>query len=62
MERTGEVRSGARQASFPLWAGVVLVPVIFAWLFLRRGYSTKDRILAFGWMFLNSALWLLAAR
>ena len=33
-----------------LWCGVVFMPYIFAWFTLRKEYSTRTRIMAFGWM------------
>jgi hypothetical protein len=33
-----------------LGLGIFLLPFVFAWFTLTDGYSTKSRILAFGWM------------
>ncbi|WP_445773998.1 hypothetical protein [Shewanella sp.] len=32
------------------WIGVLFVPYIFAWFTLRKGNSTKSKVIAFGWL------------
>jgi hypothetical protein len=32
------------------WFGVLFVPYIFAWFTLRKGNSTKSKVIAFGWL------------
>jgi hypothetical protein len=39
-----------RRVGFLLGFGIFLLPFIFAWFTLRRGYSTLARVLSFGWM------------
>lgn len=39
-----------RHVSTRLAIGILLFPYIFAWFLLRQGYSTRDRIIGFGWM------------
>ncbi|HWT51685.1 MAG TPA: Ltp family lipoprotein [Caulobacter sp.] len=43
--------SGAtRRVGAALGIGIFLLPWIFAWFLLRRGYSTLARLIAFGWL------------
>lgn len=39
-----------RKVSIPLIIGIVLLPYIFAWLLLGKGYSTQSRVIGLGWM------------
>lgn len=39
-----------RKVSFPLIVGIVIMPYIFAWFLLRKGYSTTARALGLGWL------------
>lgn len=39
-----------RALSIPLIVGIALIPYVFAWLLLRKGYSATTRIISFGWM------------
>jgi hypothetical protein len=36
-----------RRLSAPLLAGMLTVPTVFVWLFLRRGYTSSLRRIAF---------------
>ncbi|MGO4999334.1 hypothetical protein [Oceanisphaera sp. W20_SRM_FM3] len=45
-----EPKSGKRKIDHYLGAGIVLLPIIFAWLTLRKGYSNWLRIGAFIWL------------
>lgn len=38
----------------PVWLiiGIILVPLIFAWFTLKKGYSKTAKILSFGWLLL----------
>lgn len=38
----------------PVWLiiGIILVPLIFAWFTLKKGYSKTTKILSFGWLLL----------
>lgn len=38
-----------RRVSIPLFIGIFLVPLIFVWFLLRKGYSVLARVLGFGW-------------
>lgn len=42
-----------RRVSNRLIVGVVLLPIIFVWFLLGKGYSTKARIFGFLWFFLG---------
>jgi len=42
-----------RRLGIPLGMGIVLLPAIFAWFTLRRGYSSSTRIAAFVWLGVN---------
>src|SRR3954447_21686112 len=42
-----EREAPARRLSLPLLAGMLTVPVLFVWLFLRRGYTASLRRAAF---------------
>lgn len=44
------VAPGHRKVSLPLIFGIVLMPYIFAWFLLRKGYSEQSRIIGLGWM------------
>ncbi|MEZ8662356.1 hypothetical protein AB6D63_02860 [Vibrio splendidus] len=39
-----------KKVSVGLGIGIVLVPFVFAWFTLRKGYSSKARFVSFGWM------------
>ncbi|WP_319783566.1 hypothetical protein [Oceanisphaera sp. IT1-181] len=45
-----EVQLGKRKVSHYLGAGIVFLPIVFAWLTLRKGYSNWLRIGAFIWL------------
>ena len=38
--------------------GILLIPVVFSWLVLRRGYSTLARVVTFSWLALTALVWL----
>lgn len=42
-----------KKVSIPLAIGIFLIPLIFAWFTLKKGYSTKARVLSFGWLILG---------
>ena len=46
----------SRKVSILLWLGIFAIPIIFAWFLLGRGYSKRDRTIAFIWMFLYVGL------
>lgn len=41
-----------RPVGFLLGLGIFLFPVIFAWFTLRRGHTTKARVISFVWLFI----------
>lgn len=45
-------KAPAKTLSTDLVVGIVVLPFIFAWFTLRKGYSTNQRFLALGWMVL----------
>ncbi len=42
-----------KKVSIPLAIGIFLIPLIFAWFTLRKGYSTTARMISFGWLILG---------
>lgn len=44
------VGSEKRHFSFLLGVGILFLPYIFAWFTLRKGYSTRARVIAFVWL------------
>jgi len=47
----------SRQVSFLLAAGIFWLPFIFAWFTLRKGYSTKARLISFAWLVVVFGWW-----
>ncbi len=45
--------SGSRSVGLLLWIGILLLPIVFVWFTLRKGHSTKSRIISFGWLILS---------
>ncbi|MDP3870431.1 Ltp family lipoprotein [Phenylobacterium sp.] len=43
-------RGATRKVGAALGIGIFILPWIFAWFLLRRGYSNTARLIAFGWM------------
>lgn len=39
-----------RSVGFLLMLGIIVLPYVFAWVLLNKGYSTKARIIGFAWM------------
>lgn len=39
-----------RKVSLLLGVGIFIIPIVFAWFTLRKGYSTTSRVLSFGWL------------
>jgi hypothetical protein len=54
LDSTGETQQ-RRKLSWPLIAGIILVPLVCAFFTLRKGYSSKVRIAAFVWLLLYLA-------
>jgi hypothetical protein len=45
-------KSASRNVGAALGIGILLLPFLFAWFTLRKGYSKFARVLSLGWMFL----------
>jgi|GEM_PF-5600652 len=39
-----------RKVSILLIIGIILIPFVFSWPLLRKGHSTRSRVLGFGWL------------
>lgn len=39
-----------RFPSLPLFLGNLFIPFVFVWFLLRKGYSTRARVIGFGWL------------
>lgn len=48
-----------RKVSIPLAIGIFIIPLIFAWFTLRKGYSNLARIVSFGWLIAGLVAFLL---
>lgn len=42
-----------KKVSAPLAIGIFLIPLIFAWFTLRKGYTTTSRVISFVWLILG---------
>ncbi len=51
-----------RKVSVLLGIGIFLFPVIFVWFTLRKGYSTKARVIGFSWLILGILAFFYAPR
>jgi hypothetical protein len=45
-----DVPAAKEKVGFLLGIGILLVPFIFVWFLLKRGYSNFARIVGFGWL------------
>jgi len=45
------VPEGKRKVGFLLGAGILFLPMFFAWFTLRKGHTKLSKIVAFGWFF-----------
>ena len=45
-----------RRVSILLGVGIFLMPLIFAWFTLRKGYSTKAKLISFAWLIFTLAI------
>lgn len=45
-----DISQNKRHIGFWLGAGIVLFPIIFSWFTLRKGHSTKAKVIAFSWL------------
>ncbi|MBH9740120.1 hypothetical protein [Vibrio navarrensis] len=43
----------SKAKSIFLWVGILLLPIIFCWVTLKKGFSIKARLISFGWMFIT---------
>jgi len=43
----------SRGVSGPLMLGIIVIPIVFVWFLLRRGYATQTRIAAFVYTAVN---------
>ena len=41
-----------KKVSIPLAIGIFVIPIIFAWFTLKKGYSNTARLVSFGWLLL----------
>lgn len=48
----GAIAPAKRKVGFLLGIGILLVPFVFVWFLLRKGYSPLARIVGFGWLVL----------
>lgn len=48
--RANDSSSNLRKVGVLLGAGILLVPYVFSWFTLRKGHSTKSRIISFSWL------------
>jgi hypothetical protein len=39
-----------RKVSFALGIGILILPLVFSWLLLRKGYGVVPRVIGFGWL------------
>ncbi|ENU88517.1 hypothetical protein F972_02081 [Acinetobacter sp. CIP 102529] len=42
-----------KKVSIPLAIGIFVIPIIFAWFTLKKGYSNTARLVSFGWLLLG---------
>ena len=57
---TGSPRR-SRRVSLPLFIGVLLLPVIFVWFLMRRGYSSRSQAIGVVWLGVIGLVLLLSA-
>lgn len=50
MSTMAKIEEPQRKVGILLLIGILLLPIIFAWFLLRKGYSTPARVLGFGWL------------
>jgi hypothetical protein len=58
--KAGVIEAGTRRIGLPFMAGLIVSPLIFAWLLLRRGYAPSTRRAAFTYGVVTFALALCA--
>ena len=61
MDESEPVSGATRRLSPPLLLGMLLVPILFVWLFLRRGYPPSLRVAAFAYTGIFLAVGLLGS-
>lgn len=52
----GYSESHERSVGFLLMLGIIVLPYVFAWVLLNKGYSTRARIIGFAWMLIPLAI------
>lgn len=45
-----DLNKSHKEVSNPLKFGILILPLIFSWFTLKKGYSTKARVISFVWM------------
>jgi hypothetical protein len=56
MNEQKEAAAGGRKVGAALGIGILLLPFVFAWFTLRKGFSKVARIVSLGWMIVLFAL------
>lgn len=51
-----------RKVSILLAIGIMFMPYIFAWVTLKKGYSSNARVISFGWLALMVIVWVFGAK
>ena len=59
MAERESIPTGTRQLSAPLLLGMLTAPTLFVWFFLRRGYASSLRRVAFSYTGILFAIGLL---
>ncbi|MHA3081376.1 hypothetical protein [Acinetobacter sp. ANC 5502] len=49
----------SKKVSIPLAIGILLIPLIFSWVTLQKGYSKTAKIISFSWLVLGILFYLL---
>ena len=56
MSEAQTIEFAERKVSILLIVGIVLIPIVFAWFLLRKGYSSTAKLIGFGWLILSVLL------
>lgn len=51
-----------KRVSILLAIGIMFMPYIFAWVTLKKGYSSNARVISFGWLALMVIVWVFGAK
>lgn len=54
--RPNEVIGASRSVGLALGAGIFLIPLVFAWFTLRKGYSRTAKVVSFAWLAISLVL------